>query len=87
MKGTAASMKPPVIFERSIQVTGPPSRVASSQIRCGFASPGAIASGRSFAPMPSKLVSEVSKPYAVIGGASATSRWPPRCHLPKCPVA
>jgi hypothetical protein len=76
-----------VIFERCIQVTGLPRRSASAQILPGSVSPGFIVSGRSFGPMPSKLVSDSSKPYAVIGGASSTSRWPPRCHLPKWPVA
>ena len=38
-------------------------------------------------PNPSKLVSDWSKPYSVISGASPTSRWPPICHFPKWPVA
>ena len=62
MNGIAASTKPPVIFDRNIQVAGPPRRSASCQILPGSLSPGLSVSGSSFGPMPSKLVRLRSKP-------------------------
>ena len=77
-----------LVGDRSYQMIGPwPSLSEPSACGRGGWPSWALHRPNSRGPSPSKFVSDSSNPYSVIRGASPTSRWPPRCHLPKWPAA